>query len=594
MFSRVPWRSPWLWGLTGLGFAIIVFAVGPFALEAKTVASSLLRAQDQAVVLKDQLASGDAEGAAVSLDRLQDDTSEAHRLSSGGMWDTAAKVPWLGRNVEAVQITAESIDDIAARGLPPLVEAGSSLSVKSFKPKDGQIDVETLASLAPAVASASDVLDANAARIRGIDPEGLVGPLVRPVLDLQRQVDQADRAADAASRVMRLAPASLGAGDDQNYLLVFQTNAEIRSTGGMGGVYVLLSSENGRITLGEQSSASELNVAPDGTRYPDAELTKDEEAAFGTLMGRDVRSTNINPDFPRVAQIWADRAEQAYGVDIDGVISLDAVAMSYVLQGVGTVELEGGEKLTPDAALDRLLNGVYLEYEDPADQNEYFEDATGRTFEAVMSGRGDWTRIVSALSDAASERRLQMWFRDKDRQKVIADTAVAARVAQAGDEPHVGLYITDSAQSKMQYYLRYDTRVKATTCTEDRGQAILVTTSFRNQFSGNPQKAPWYITGLGDRTKKGNQLLTYRLLAPKGGKVTGFTIDGAEQSLASSDVTYKGRPVQYGTLVVEPGDEISVTWRVETAPGADGDARYFETPGITTSSNDIRVPSACG
>lgn len=593
MFSRVPWRSPWLWGLTGLGLAIIVFAVVPFALEAKTVASSLLRAQDHAAVLKDQLASGDAEGAAVSLDRLQDNSAEAHRLSSGGMWDTAAKVPWLGRNVEAVQITAESIDDIAARGLPPLVEAGSSLSVKSFKPKDGQIDVEALASLAPAVASASDVLDANAARIRGIDPEGLVGPLVRPVLDLQRQVDQADRAADAASRVMRLAPASLGAGDDQNYLLVFQTNAEIRSTGGLPGVFVLLSSENGKISLREQSEAGDLN-AVGGTRFPDAELTKDEELAFGTIMGHDVRSTNINPDFPRVAQIWADRGEHAYGVDIDGVISLDAVSMSYVLQGVGAVELEGGEKLTADAALDRLLNGVYLEYEEPADQNEYFEDATGRTFEAVMNGRGDWTKIVSALSDAASERRLQMWFRDKDRQKVIADTAVAARVAQAGDEPHVGLYITDSAQSKMQYYLRYDTRVKATTCTEDRGQAILVTTSFRNQFSGDPKKAPGYITGRSNRTKQGNQLLTYRLLAPKGGKVTGFTIDGAEQSLASSDVTYKGRPVQYGTLVVEPGDEISVTWRVETAPGADGDARYFETPGITTSSNDIRVPSACG
>lgn len=593
MFSRMTWRSPLLWGLIGLGLAVIVFALVPFALEARTVASSLLRAQDHAVALKDQLASGDAEGAAASLERLQDDTAEAHRLSSGGMWDFAAKVPWLGRNVEAVQTTSASIDDIAARGLPPLVEAGSSLSVQSFKPKDGQIDVEALATLAPALASASDVLDRNAAEVRSIDAEGLLGPLVRPVLDLQRQVDQADRAADAASRVMQLAPASLGADGEQNYLLVFQTNAEIRSTGGMGGVYVLLSSENGKITLGEQSSSDELNRRPDGTRLADAELTKDEQAAFGTLMGRDVRSTNINPDFPRVAQIWADRGEQAYGVDIDGVISLDAVAMSYVLQGVGAVELDGGEKLTADTALNRLLNGVYLEYENPDDQNAYFEDATGRTFEAVMNGRGDWTKIVSALSDAASERRLQMWFRDKDRQKVVAGTAVAGRVAQLDDTPHVGLYITDSGQGKMQYYLRYDTRVKATTCTADRGQAILVTTSFRNQFSGDPRKAPWYITGLGNRTKKGNQLLTYRLLAPKGGKVTGFTIDGTEQSLASSDVTYKDRPVQYGTLVVEPGEEISVTWRVETAPGVDGDGRYFETPGIDTSSNDLRVPSAC-
>jgi len=581
-----------LWLLLGLLLAFVVFVLIPFALGARTVASSLLEAKDQASTLRDQLASGETEDSAATLAKLQANTAEARRISDEKSWDFAAKVPWLGRNVEAVQVTASSIDDIAQRGLPPIVEAGSALSVQSFKPKDGQIDVKALAALAPAVASASEVLDVNADRVREIEAERLLGPLVRPVLDLQRQVDDADRAADAAGRVMRLAPASLGADGEKNYLLVFQTNAEIRSTGGMGGVFVLLNAENGKLTLADQASSESLNRAADGSRLADAKLTKDEERAFGTIMGRDVRSTNISPDFPRVARIWADRAAESYGVDVDGVISLDAVAMSYVMRGVGSVDVPGG-RLTADNTLDRLLNGVYLEYEEPADQDAYFEEATGRTFQAVMGGRGDWTKIVSGLSDAAAERRVQMWFRDKKAEGVIADTAIAGTVAQRGDTPRVGLYITDSAQSKMQYYLRYDTRVKATTCTADRGQAILVTTSFRNQFSGNPDKAPWYITGNGTRTKKGNQLLTYRLLAPKGGKVTGFTIDGREQLLAASDVTYRGRPVQYGTLVVKPGDEISVTWRVETAPGADGDARYFETPGIATSSNDVRVPSAC-
>ncbi|MCL3838283.1 DUF4012 domain-containing protein [Aeromicrobium duanguangcaii] len=593
MFSRITWRSPAVWLTTGFVLAVVGFALVPFMLEARTVASSLLRAQDEATRLKDQLASGDAEGARDSLSRLQADSAEAHRVSRGGMWDAAAKVPWLGRNVEAVQITSASIDDVASRGLPPVVEAGTALSADSFKPRNGTIDVKALAALAPAVASASDVLERNADRIGAIEAESLVGPLVRPVLDLQRQIDDADRAADAASRVMRLAPASLGADGVQNYLLVFQTNAEIRSTGGMGGVFVLLSTENGTITLGEQSSSEDLNRGTDGTRLADAALSDDEKRAFGTLMGRDVRAANISPDYPRVAQIWADRAEAAYGVDVDGVISLDAVAMSYVLRGVGSVDVGEGAKLTADNAIDRLLNGVYLQYEDPADQDDYFEAATSRTFEAVMSGRGDWTQVVSSLSEAVGERRLQVWFRDGERQRIIASTDVAGRVVQADDTPHVGLYITDSAQSKMQYYLRYDTRVKATTCSADRRQTISVTTSFRNQFSGDPKKTPWYIVGRGDRTAKGNQLLTYRLLTPKGGQVTGFTIDGTEQYLASSKVTYKDRAVQYGTLKVPPGDEISVTWQVQTAPGAVADARYFETPGIATSSNDVRVPSAC-
>ncbi|MBA4607596.1 DUF4012 domain-containing protein [Aeromicrobium sp. Marseille-Q0843] len=586
-------KSAAIWLGAGFGLAVVGFAVVPLALEARTVASSLLRAQDRAVALQDQMASGDAEAASATLRRLQADTSEAHRISSGGLWDTAAKVPWLGRNVEAVQVTSASIDDIAARGLPPLVEAGSTLSVASFKPKDGQVDVAALAALAPAVTSASEVLATNAESIGAIDAEGLLGPLVRPVLDLQRQVEDADRAADAAGRVMRLAPGALGAGGEQHHLLVFQTNAEIRSTGGLAGVFVLLSTNDGKITLSDQAASGELNLAADGTRQPDAKLTDDERAAFGTIMGHDVRSTNISPDFPRVARLWADRAEAAFGKDVDGVISLDAVAMSYVLRGVGPVKVDGGERLTADNAIQRLLHGVYVDHDDPADQDDYFEAATGRTFEAVMNGRGDWTRIVSALSDAASERRLQVWFRDPGHEEVIAETAVAGRVEQGGTTPHIGLYITDAAQSKMQYFLRYDTRAKATTCSVDRGQVVSVTTSFRNQFSGDPEQMPWYVTGRGTRTAKGNQLLTYRLLAPEGGKVVGFTIDGTEQPLASSEVSYRGRPVQYGTLKVAPGDEISVTWRVETAPGADGDLRYFETPGIDTSGNDVRVPSAC-
>ncbi|MFO6452374.1 MULTISPECIES: DUF4012 domain-containing protein [unclassified Aeromicrobium] len=586
-------RTAVVWLSLGFGLAVAGLALVPLALEAKDVASSLLRAQDQAVALKDQMAAGETEAAAASLERLQASASHAHRTSSGGLWDAAAKVPWLGRNVEAVQVTSASIDDIATRGLPPLVEAGSTLSVQSFKPRDGQVDVKALATLAPAVTEASQVLSENADDIRAIDAERLLGPLVRPVLDLQRQVEDADRAADAAGRVMRLAPAALGATGEQHLLLVFQTNAEIRSTGGLAGVFVLLTTQDGRITLSAQAASGELNLAADGTRQADARLTREERAAFGTIMGHDVRSTNISPDFPRVARIWADRAERAFGEDVDGVVSLDAVAMSYVLRGVGSVKVEGGPTLTADNAVQRLLHGVYVDFEDPSAQDAYFESATGRTFEAVMNGRGDWTRIVSALSEAASERRLQVWFREDDSQQVIADTAVAGRVAQDDETPHIGLYVTDAAQSKMQWFLRYDTRAKATTCRADRSQVVLVTTSFRNQFSGDPEESPWYVTGRGTRTAKGNQLLTYRLLAPRGGRVVGFTIDGQERPLASSDVTYEGRPVQYGTLTIPPGDEISVTWRVQTAPGADGDARYFETPGIDTSSNDVRVPSAC-
>src|SRR5690606_21573424 len=113
MFSRVTWRSPAVWVTLGFVLAVVAFAAIPFALEAKTVASSLLSAQDHATRLKDQLAAGDSEGAQASLAQLQRESAQAHESSRGGMWNAAAKIPWLGSNVEAVQVTAASIDDIS-------------------------------------------------------------------------------------------------------------------------------------------------------------------------------------------------------------------------------------------------------------------------------------------------------------------------------------------------------------------------------------------------------------------------------------------------------------------------------------------------
>ena len=73
------------------------------------------------------------------------------------------------------------------------------------------------------------------------------------------------------------------------------------------------------------------------------------------------------------------------GVDVSGVISLDPVSLSYLLEATGPVALPTGDVLTSENAVDLLLNGVYLRYADPRDQDAFFAAAAGSVFGALTS-----------------------------------------------------------------------------------------------------------------------------------------------------------------------------------------------------------------
>lgn len=588
MLSRVL-RSRWFWLLVLGGLVAVGWLGTSVALDARQAASALGEAQDDAARLKSALIAGEQPQVTSSLADLQDHAAAAHDLTDGWTWDVVATVPWWGRNVEAVQISTAAVDDIAARGLPPLADAGAKLSVDSFRPQDGRVDVATLARLAPAVTAASDVLDHNAEQVEAIDTDRLVGPVRDRLQDLQRELAAANSSAATASRALELAPSVLGSDGRRTYLLVFQTNAEIRSTAGMGGAFALVTADDGRLTLSAQSSAALLN----GDVDPDPGLTEEELAVFGSLMGSDVRATNVDPHVPRVAQLWADRAQQAYGTPVDGVISLDAVSVSSLMRGIGAVDVPGGPRLTAGNLVDQVLHQVYLDIEDPGAQDDYFAAVTKRVFAKVVSGRVDWPAVVDALTDAADERRVEVWFRSTKEQQVLDDTAVVGSIVQPGSTPYVGLYVNDAAQSKMSYYLRYDTTVTSTRCTAKGRQTISGTTTFRNLLQGDPEKLPRYVTGSGRRADRGDISLSLWLFAPRGGQVTALAVDGQDQALGSGGPAYEDRPSQFGAVTVKPGQKVDLTWRVETAAGQGGDGRFFQTPGVTTSANGVRIASAC-
>src|SRR5690349_6301064 len=348
---------------------VVVLLLAASVLRAK---SALSAAITDAQLLQTQLTDSDAASAKATLGALRADTERSRDRTSGRLWSVGAHLPVVGDDFRAVRAVAVGVDRIADRALPPIVSISASLNAKAFSPRDGRIDLAAMERIRPAVTKSSKALSAEAATIAAIDPNPLAGPLESQVRDLQAKVSKAAGGARAAATATELAPALLGAEGERSYLVIFQNNAEIRSTGGLSGAFVIMHAKDGAISIDSPGSSPDLMTKVD---KPPLELTDDELLVYPSDMGTDIRDTNFTPDFPRVGQLDRAIVKRELNTDVDGVLSMDPVGLSYVLRGTGPVTLTDGTVLTADNAIRTLLNETYRKFEDNARQDAYFAGA---------------------------------------------------------------------------------------------------------------------------------------------------------------------------------------------------------------------------
>lgn len=558
------------------------------AFEASQAQGALADATDEAQTLQDLITEGDTEQAQRILAKLQASTTTARTRTDGPLWDAGAAIPFVGNNVAAVQTASASLDDIAQRALPPIVDTSTSLDADVFRPDDGTFPLETFATLAPSINKAATVLTENRRAIDGIDTTALLGTIDDSVTELQDKIGTAEYAAASASRTLRLAPQMLGADGKRTFLLLFQNNAEARSSGGIVGAFALVSAEDGKISFDEQLTISDLDKFPE----PVTKLTDNEKVTYDALLAQDIRNVTYTPDFPRTAVIARTMVEKSLDVDIDGVLSIDPVALSFLLKGTGPVKISDDVTLTSANASEILLSTVYARFSDPADQDEFFADAAQKVFDAALSGKGDIRKTLLALREGTGERRVMLWFADEDAESVLDDTRLNGRLPGESTTPHVGVYINDATQSKMQYYLSTESSVESLSC-DDGVQTLKVTTTLTSTAPADAAELPEYITGANrERVSPGDQQLSVRVFAPWGGELKTLEVDGKRTAYG---VGRSGeRPVLTTPVLLTPGQSTTLVSTVTSGPGQRDDAVLTQTPGVRPLDQDQHFSSSCG
>ncbi|WP_309668656.1 DUF4012 domain-containing protein [Microbacterium sp. SORGH_AS_0454] len=286
--------------------------------------------------------------------------------------------------------------------------------------------------------------------------------------------------------------------------------------------------------------------------------------------------------------------KQRTGVEVDGVIALDPVVLSYLLRATGPVALPDGETLSADNAVTTLLSSVYERYTEPAAQDAFFAGATGAVFHAFLEGRGSTVSLLTSLATAADQRRVLMWSADPEEQALLEGSSVAGELpATDGDTARFGVYLNDGGGSKMSYYVKPDVSLVWDQCEPDgrNGQRQLtLRVNFTNTAPADAATSlPKYVTANGAfGTAPGTATVVSNVYLPEGYElVSGSTAAGTVSPTGS----FEGRQVlTFGfQLLPQASADFTVTVRATTTASK---AEALVTP-TADAEVDPTVKAAC-
>ncbi|POH62225.1 hypothetical protein C3B59_11715 [Cryobacterium zongtaii] len=563
-----------VWVCCGVVLMILVSVawVGVRALMAKAELESAI---PLASAVQDSVISGDSNAAGSTADRLVQHAARATALTSDPIWRAFEAIPGLGQNLSAVRQVAAVVEDIANDAVIPLTEAAGSIDIEGFKPTDGAIDVKPLVDAQPSVTLAADALSQAQEDIAMIDSSDSISGVRDAVGQLRSAVDGAALSIDSVDRAVRILPAILGVAGPRDYLVLFQNPAELRATGGISGAVALLHTDGGQISMTQQVSSAEF----DHYDAPVLALPTETRGIYGDITGRFIQDVNLTPNFVQSAELAQEMWRLQFGQEVSGVLSIDPVALSYLLRATGPITLPTGDVMSSDNAVQLLLSDVYARYPETDEQDAFFAAAAASVFSAVAGGDAEPIALVEALARAGSEHRVLVWSSDDAEQSVLADTTLAGGLPlSTEDTERFGVYFNDATGAKMGPFLDVQTAVGQATCRDDRRPNYAVEVTLTNTAPVDAATSlPGYVTAEGNfGVPMGSVKTIISVYGAPNMENLGLARDGVDVGYHPAlDATY---PVSNVGIELSPGETTTIRFNWLGAAAFDGDLALHMTP----------------
>jgi hypothetical protein len=221
-----------------------------------------------------------------------------------------------------------------------------------------------------------------------------------------------------------------------------------------------------------------------------------------------MQDVNLTPDFPTSASAALAMWQQKTGTRLDGVVSIDPVALSYLLKATGPVKLtDTGSseistalptELSAKNVVQTLLSDVYAKIPDPAQQDLYFASVAKELFHSLSNGKADSAQLLNSISSGVKEGRIIAWSAAKDEQTVISKYPLSGSLSGPYLSPaQFGLYFNDGTGAKMDYYVKRTAQLIPQCSDDGYIQMKLRVTSTNTAPADAASTLPAYVTGAG-------------------------------------------------------------------------------------------------
>lgn len=564
--------------ILGLGCWV---AIGAF--QAKT---NLEQARASAQDAKSALLEGNTQAASESADAALEQARAARNATHSVAWNIVAALPWVGSPLKTGQQVTDVVAGLASDVLRPAADVGIAISPDRLY-RDGRVDVDLLRSQEPQLSELSD----SAQRLNGAaaaisDPRYL--SLMRDArAQLQSQISGITSVIENAALAARLAPSMMGADGPRTYFMGFQTNAEARGTGGLLGGYGILRFDNGTPTVDALAPNTDLAdaVAP-------VELGFEFDQQYGYAQPfTDFRNSNLSPHFPFAAQIWKAMWAEQTGINVDGVIAIDPVALSYILGAVGPVTMPDGEVVSSDNVVELTESTAYFRF--PTDQiarKQYLQDIANAVVNKMTGQVQSPRKLLDALGKAVSERRIAVWSASPEEQKLLELTPLA-HVLPEDDAPFASVVVNNLGGNKLDYYLRTEIEYAADACEGDT-RASTVNVQLRNTVPNEP--LPDYVASAAGLSPElliavppGTNITSVRLFATQGAELSSAILNG--ERVPAIKNTELGHPVFEVQVIIPPGQSADISFQL-SEPTNPGEPRVLVQPLVESVVPSVSVP----
>lgn len=459
--SKSKRRFPWMIVFVPFLIIIVLAAVlGVMLLPMRgvmTAAQETISAgRELGAAVKNQDLDKMKEGLAATRGKLTVLSEEYRKMAA------LASVPLLGSYIADGQhginaaFAGLNAGDKAIEALEPNADLlglkGKSKFVSGTADERLQTAVKTMSALTPKINEMATHIDTLRKEIAAIDPNRYPTK-VRDIV-IREQIVQVKEVIENAANLFVNAqpllvnlPKLLGDKEEKRYLVLFQNDKELRSTGGFITAYAQFRLVKGKAILEKADDIYALDAAKKKNFPAPREITTFHKGVY-TL---NIRDSNLSPDFKLSMKQFEEIYESVSGKEkIDGIWAVDTHVLVEALRILGSIYVYGREFSADTDKRCDCPKAVY-ELEDYSTRpvgyiREARKDIIGVLLQTLIqkalgiSPSKYWGPLFQMLITQINEKHVLAYFHDTDAQKAAESFNMAGRIMAATESAAILKY----------------------------------------------------------------------------------------------------------------------------------------------------------